>query len=91
MQYLIHLKDCFKRVPPDLQQNLAQLQEVVEKLRPFINEGARFDGDLSDLQIDSDHILADLTKLKRETDDLVLEVISRQIPTYLDFSNMFII
>ena len=73
-----------------MQQNLAQLQEVVEKMRPSINEGARFDRDLNDLKTDLDHILADLTKLTLETDDLVHEVISHRIPVYLDFPNRLI-
>ena len=76
MQYLMHLKDCFKRVPPDIQQNFAQLQEVVGKMRRFMNEGVNFDRELSSLKIDSDQILADLTTLKSETEDLVHEVIS---------------
>ena len=75
MQYLIHLKDCLKRVPPDMQQNFAELQEVVEKMRPFISEATNLDGDLSNLQSDLDHILAELAKLKSEADDLVHQVI----------------
>ena len=87
MQYLIHLKDCFKRVPLDMQQNLAQLREVVEKMRAIIPEGKPFVGNhiFTDLKTDSDHILAELKKLQRETNILIHEVISPEFPYFWVF------
>ena len=68
-----------------MQQNLAQVREVVAMMRTFIPEGTPFVGDriFRNLKTDADHILAELTKLKSETDELVLDVISPRIPASL--------
>ena len=64
----MHLKDCLKRVPPDMQQNLAQLKGIVVKMQQCLDEGARselaFDTNLRRLEHDSDRILVDLTTLR---------------------------
>ena len=87
MQYLIHLKDCLNRLVPDTQQNLAQSREVVEKMRALVPEGTLFVGDqiFSNLNLDSDHIIDELMRLKTMTDDLVHEVIFPRIPRFLMF------
>ena len=76
MQYLVHLKDCFMRVTPDMQQNFAQLREVIGRMQALVPVGTPFVGDqvFNDLKTDSDYILAELTKLEQETKDLIHEV-----------------
>lgn len=70
-----------------MQQNLVQLREVVEKMQATVPERTPLIGDqvFSDLQTDSDHILAELMKLERETNDLVHEVILPSIAIFLFF------
>ena len=70
-----------------MQRNLAQLRENVGKMQASVPEEAPFVGDqiFSNLKTDSDHILAELTKLEHETNDLVHEVILPGIVVFLDF------
>ncbi len=70
-----------------MQQNLAQLREVVEKMRAIIPEGKPFVRDqiFSNLKTDSDHILSELKKLKREINLLIHEVIFPRVFILLGF------
>ena len=88
VQYLIHLKDGFKRIPLDMQQNLAQLREVAETMRASMPEGIPFFGDqmFDNLEKDADYILDELRKLICETNDLIHEVIGPRIVLFVDVS-----
>ena len=74
--YLVHLKDGFKRIPLDMQRNLAQLREVAESMHASMPEGTPFVEDqiLDDFERDADYVLDELRKLECETNDLIREV-----------------
>lgn len=90
VQYLIHLKDRFKRIPLDMQQNLEQLREVAKMMRPSMPEEFSFIGDqiFSNLEKDADYIRDELRKVERETNHLIHEVIAPCIAIFVDFSTV---
>ena len=71
-----------------MHENLAQFREVIEKMQSFVPQGTPIVGDeiFRGLERDSHFILAELTKLEREINDLVHEVVLPRIAIFLDFA-----
>ncbi|KAK0516506.1 hypothetical protein JMJ35_001109 [Cladonia borealis] len=70
------LKETSEFLRQASKQIMALFREVAEKMQAFVPQGTPFVGDeiFRDLKTDSDFILAELTKLERETDDLIHEI-----------------